>query len=68
MSIVKTIATEVRTQVERRSVQKIRFYAQVGSLLLNVWIGVQFYLWVKHIQSGGVGMSIPRQSCANRSL
>lgn len=60
MSIVKTIATEVRTQVERRSVQKIRFYAQVGSLLLNIWIGVQFYVWVKHIQSGGVGMSIPR--------
>lgn len=60
MSIVKTVTAEVKSQVERHGVQKLRFYAQVGSLLLNIWIGIQFYLWVKHIQSGGEGWAIPR--------
>lgn len=60
MSIVNKVAADVRSQVDRVGVQKLRFYAQLGSLLLNIWIGIQFYLWVKHIQSGGKGWEIPR--------
>ncbi len=60
MSTVNKIAADVQSQVDRVGVQKLRFYAQLGSLLLNIWIGIQFYLWVKHIQSGGKGWEIPR--------
>ena len=33
-------------------VQKIRFYAQLFSLGLNLWIGAQFYLWTKYLEAG----------------
>jgi polyferredoxin len=36
-------------------VQSLRFYAQLFSLAINVWIGAQFYLWVKYIESQGTG-------------
>lgn len=33
---------------------RIRRSVQVAFLLLNVWIGVQFYIWVRFFESGGV--------------
>jgi polyferredoxin len=54
------VASKVKAQAKSRGVQKLRFFAQLGSLLLNVWIGIQFYLWVGHLESGGQGLAIPR--------
>ena len=41
-------------------VQRLRFYSQLFSLGINVWIGVQFYLWVKYIESQGVAWAVSR--------
>lgn len=32
---------------------RLRWAFQIAFLALNVWIGVQFYLWVKHFETGG---------------
>ena len=60
MDVKKAPRELLRPKAERKGVQKLRFWAQLFSLALNIWIGVQFYLWVKYIQSGGVGSEIPR--------
>lgn len=58
---LKTIPRElVRPKTERRGVQKLRFWAQLFSLGVNIWIGVQFYLWVRYVQNGGVGNEMSR--------
>ncbi len=44
----------------RTSVQKFRFYSQVFSLAVNIWIGVQFYLFVRYLENGGEGLLVPR--------
>jgi hypothetical protein len=46
--------------VKKPGVQKYRFYAQLFSVVINIWIGLQFYLWVSHIQSGGKLWDISR--------
>ena len=38
----------------------IRRSVQVAFLLLNVWIGVQFYNWVRHFETGGQSVYVPR--------
>ena len=43
-----------------RGVQKLRFWAQMFSLGINVWIGAQFYLWVGYIQSRGSTLQLSR--------
>lgn len=60
METVQTIRPEVRKKSERHGVQQLRFFSQVGSLLINIWIGVQFYLFVRYCQNGGHGTEIPR--------
>jgi polyferredoxin len=40
--------------------QKIRLSVQVAFLLLNVWIGVQFYVWVRWAESNGQTAAISR--------
>lgn len=42
-----------RSQLMRRSFQ-------AAFLLLNLWIGVRFYLFVRHFESGGVALFVPR--------
>lgn len=37
----------------RRGVQKLRFFSQLFSVFINLWIGLQFYLFVVYIESGG---------------
>ncbi len=44
----------------RSSTQTLRFYSQLFSLLVNVWIGVQFYLWVRYIESGATTIAVDR--------
>lgn len=43
-----------------RRVQDLRFYAQLFSLAVNVWIGVQFYFFVKYLSSGGSVWQVSR--------
>ncbi|HYG98494.1 MAG TPA: 4Fe-4S binding protein [Terriglobales bacterium] len=40
--------------------QKLRRGVQIAFLLLNVWIGVQFYIFVRYFESGGRTMSVSR--------
>ncbi len=42
--------------------QQLRLGVQLAFLLLNAWIGVQFYLWVRWAESGGQTLSVPRPS------
>jgi len=40
--------------------QALRISAQLLLLALNIWIGVQFYLWVRWAESGGRLREVPR--------
>ncbi len=68
-SKMKTTAMTQQTEpqpprTQRRSkadnIQTWRFRAQLFSLVINIWIGVQFYLWVKKIELGDVLQWVPR--------
>ncbi len=45
-----------RRRTERDRSQQIRFAVQAAFLLLNVWIGVEFYLWVRAYETGGIAV------------
>ncbi len=47
-----------RTDKDRS--QQVRRGVQVFFLLLNVWIGVQFYYWVRWAESGGQAVAVTR--------
>lgn len=47
-----------RTTADRS--QRIRHGVQGVFLLLNAWIGLQFYLWVRYFERGGEGLYVPR--------
>src|SRR5581483_3044667 len=51
-----------RAYVKRRPdrTRAIRRTVQIAFLLLNVWIGVQFSLWVRFYESGGASMRVAR--------
>ena len=40
--------------------QPLRLATQCAFALLNIWIGVQFYLWVRYYETGGRGMRAAR--------
>ncbi len=40
--------------------QQIRRVAQGLFVLLNGWLGMQFYLWVRYFERGGTGLYVPR--------
>ena len=40
--------------------QLMRHGVQAAFLLLNLWIGVRFYLFVRYYETGGHGVAIPR--------
>src|SRR5579863_2296484 len=46
------------------SSQRVRHVVQLAFVLLNAWLGIQFYLWVRYFERGGVGLQIPRPSGA----
>ncbi|MFQ5453798.1 MAG: 4Fe-4S binding protein [Candidatus Zixiibacteriota bacterium] len=54
--------TENLSYTSKSTVKKFRFYSQLFSLIINLWIGVQFYFFVKYIESGGTLLYIPRPS------
>lgn len=45
-----------------KSMQRLRFYSQLLSLAINIWIGIQFYFFVKYFQTGGESFFVPRPS------
>ena len=42
------------------STQLIRRSVQIAFLLLNVWIGARFYVWVRYFETGGQSLYVPR--------
>ena len=44
----------------RDTSQRTRHFVQGFFMLLNGWIGIQFYLWARYYERGGVGLSVPR--------
>ncbi|MEJ2009588.1 MAG: hypothetical protein P8Z30_15770, partial [Acidobacteriota bacterium] len=40
--------------------QRLRHGFQIAFLLLNVWLGGQFYLWVRHFEVAGSSLSVGR--------
>jgi polyferredoxin len=44
--------------------QRVRHTVQIVFVLLNAWLGIQFYLWARYFERGGVGLRIPRPAGA----
>ena len=42
--------------------QALRLLFQGAFLLLNLWIGAQFYVWVRYFETGGAGWKVGRPS------
>jgi polyferredoxin len=40
--------------------QLLRTACQIGFALLNIWIGLRFYLWVRYYETGGQTLYVPR--------
>ena len=49
----------VRRTAPDRS-QRVRHTVQGVFLLINAWIGLQFYVWVRYFERGGTGFYLPR--------
>jgi hypothetical protein len=45
---------------DREHSQPLRFAVQILFVILNLWIGVQFYLWVRWAESGGQAFEVSR--------
>lgn len=41
-------------------IRDFRFYVQIAFVLLCVWIGIEFYFFVKFLDSGGIGSPVSR--------
>jgi hypothetical protein len=48
------------SRADRDHSQSLRFTVQILFATLNVWIGVQFYLWVRWAESGGHTVEVSR--------
>ncbi|HKF47186.1 MAG TPA: 4Fe-4S binding protein [Terracidiphilus sp.] len=44
--------------------QRVRHTAQGLFVLLNAWLGLQFYLWVRYFERGGTGLYVSRPAGA----
>lgn len=53
----------IRRQKADRS-QFVRHIAQWAFVALNLWLGLQFFLWVRFYEHGGRGLCVPRPSGA----
>jgi polyferredoxin len=60
MKIATATKPDVPVPATSRKVQKLRFYSQLFALLVNVWIGVQFWLFVRYLESGGSVWQVSR--------
>ena len=64
MAILLPVATSARKKFTRRAArdhsQALRRSFQLTFLLLNLWIGVQFYLFVRYYETGGQSPRVTR--------
>lgn len=64
MATTAPLSAAPRKKLERRAArehsQTLRRAVQLTFLLLNVWIGVQFYLFVRYYESGGQSLRVTR--------
>ncbi|MFH1700007.1 MAG: 4Fe-4S binding protein [Candidatus Zixiibacteriota bacterium] len=63
MEAVKQEATIIENGIKRKSfsTRKFRFWAQVFSLAISIWMGVEFYLFVRYLEAGKImGMAPTR--------
>jgi polyferredoxin len=44
--------------------QRLRLAIQTAFAALNLWLGAQFYLWVRFYERGGAGLYVPRPAGA----
>ena len=44
--------------------QQIRHAVQAAFVLLNTWLGIQFFLWVRFYERGGTGIYVSRPAGA----
>jgi polyferredoxin len=44
--------------------QRVRHSVQIVFVLVNIWLGLQFYLWVRFFERGGLGLRVPRPAGA----
>ena len=44
--------------------QRLRHTIQIAFVLLNAWLGIQFYLWVRFFENGRLGLAVPRPAGA----
>ena len=69
-SSIKALVSEQasRKKLIRRTAaensQRVRHTVQLAFVLLNAWLGIQFYLWVRFFERGGVGLWVPRPAGA----
>ncbi len=59
--------TEKKKLVRRAQLdnsQRIRHMVQLAFVALNAWLGIQFYLWARFFERGGVGLEVPRPAGA----
>jgi len=53
----------VRRAARDRS-QFVRHTVQLFFVFLNAWLGIQFFLWVRFFERGGIGLQVPRPAGA----
>ncbi len=62
--VTATTQTRVKKPFVRRVApdrsQRTRLAVQLAFAALNVWLGAQFYLWVRFYERGGEGLAVPR--------
>lgn len=67
-AVIPEPASKPRKRLIRRAAldnsQRLRHVIQAGFVLLNAWLGVQFYLWVRFFERGGVGLRVSRPAGA----
>lgn len=60
----KLVSPPVKKKLVRRLLQdrsqRIRHAVQWAFVVLNGWLGLQFYLWVRYFERGGQGLYLPR--------
>ena len=60
MSDSKPERIQLVRRVDREYSQPLRLGVQLFFVALNLWIGAQFYLWVRWVESGGKTLAVSR--------
>lgn len=62
-SVMKNVVYGINHKVIRNdegTIQKLRFIVQIISVLLSIWIGIEFILFVRFLESGGNTIFVER--------